>query len=126
MSYQLPPNLLRLFQPRPELIPLPALKKDKDPRKAPPSRASPSAATSSNASAVPMSASRLEGVGPTLERMKQEAADKGEATMEVDALEGKDEAGKEFTLTEQTKREIRREEKKKAQEESKARQLAEC
>lgn len=114
MTYQLPPNLLRLFQPRPELPFAIASKKDKDPRRAPPSRQS---------SEPP---SRLEGVGHILERLKQDAIDKGEATMDVEALEGKDEEGKEFTLAEQTKRELRREEKKRAYESNKARQLAEC
>ncbi|UZJ51461.1 hypothetical protein CBS101457_000781 [Exobasidium rhododendri] len=131
MSYQLPPNLLRLFLPRPELVTLPALKRDKDPRKPPTSKAPSAAAAAAaslpneNGTGSRVSTSRLEGVGPIMERLKQEAADKGEATMEVEDLEGKDESGKEFTLTEQTKRELRREEKKKAHEENKARQLAE-
>jgi hypothetical protein len=114
MSYQLPPNLLRLFQPRPQLPFAVVSKKDRDPRRPPPSRKS---------SEPP---SRLEGVGHILEQLKQDAIDKGEATMDVEALEGKDEEGKEFTLAEQTKRELRREEKKKAYETNKARQLAEC
>lgn len=113
MSYQLPPNLLRLFQPRPQLPFVPANKKDKDPRKLPPTKKSKEAP------------SKLTGVGLLLEQLKQDAADKGEATLDVEALEGKDEEGKEFTLAEQTKRELRREEKKKAYEENKARQVEE-
>lgn len=110
MSYQLPPNLLRLFQPRPDLPVAPPIKKDKDPRKAPPRKRSEE----------PIS--RLGGVGHILEKLKQDAADKGEATMEVE----EDDSKEIFTLAEQTKRELRREEKKKAYEENKTRQLAEC
>ena len=111
MSYQLPPNLLRLFQPRPNLSVVPAVKKDKDPRKPPASKKS-----------IDERTSRLEGVGHYLEKFKQEAADKGEATMDVEDEETKEK----YTLAEQTKREMRREEKKKAYEENKSRQLAEC
>ena len=78
------------------------------------------------ASKVDAPPSNLTGVGPILEKIKQDAADKGEATMDVEDTEGKDEQGKQFTLTVQTQRELRREAKKKAYEESKARQVAEC
>lgn len=112
MSYQLPPNLLRLFQPRPQLPFVPANKKDRDPRKLP---------TIKKSNEPP---SKLIGVGLLLEQLKQDAADKGEVTVDVEILEGgKDELGKEFTLAEQTKRELKREEKKKIYEENKSRQL---
>jgi U1 small nuclear ribonucleoprotein len=128
MSHHLPPNLLRLFQPRPALPFAPALKKDKDPRKVPNTKIVLKTIVDEDKDVivVPTSTSKLQGVGPILEKLKQDAADKGEATMDVEVLEGMDEQGKEYTLAEQTKRELRREEKKKAYEENKARQLAEC
>lgn len=111
MSYQLPPNLLRLFQPRPPLTFQPPNKQDRDPRRTPIKTKRP-----------------LLGVSEILERVRQEAADKGQATNDVDNEEGAnvDEFGKELTHTEQTKREIRREEKKKQKEQSKAQRLEKC
>lgn len=109
MSYQLPPNLLRLFQPRPTLPSVPPLRKDGDPRKKPKKTVKP-----------------LEGVAAVLERVKQEEADRGQTTDGLEDGEEKDEMGTELTYAEQTKREIRREQRKKRIEESKSRGLAEC
>lgn len=107
MSYQLPPNLLRLFAPRPHLPFKPAIHKDTDPRR------------------TPIKAYRpLDGVAAYLEMARQEAADRGQATNETETeKEGGakvDEQGRPLTHTEQTKRELRREERKKKMEEGKA------
>jgi U1 small nuclear ribonucleoprotein len=101
MTHQLPPNLLRLFAPRPPLDAAEPLPLDRDPA-APPRRSR----------RVPP----LQGVAAFLERAKQEAADKGEAT----------EQDGDFTHAEQTKREMRREERRKKHEEARKRGEAEC
>lgn len=89
MTHLLPPNLLRLFVPRPPLSVVDALPEDVDPN-APPRRSK--------------KIRPLEGVAGILERVKQEAADKGETT----------EVEEELTYAEQTKRELRKEARKKA------------
>ncbi|KDN52954.1 RNA-binding domain-containing protein [Tilletiaria anomala UBC 951] len=98
MTHMLPPNLQRLFTPRPPVDYVTPLHYDKNPMAKP-------------ENANPKKARKLTGVSEVLERVKQEAADRGEAT---DA-----DADMKFSLTEQTKREIRREEKKKQVEEEK-------
>ncbi|PWN89193.1 RNA-binding domain-containing protein [Acaromyces ingoldii] len=102
MTHQLPPQLLRLFAARPPLSYVPALSTDKD------------------LTARPAKTHRpLEGVAAFLERVRQEAADKGEATNDVpdENAEG------ELTYAEQTKRDLRREQKTKEKEEKKKKGL---
>lgn len=105
MTHQLPPQLLRLFAARPPLSYVPALSTDKD------------------LTARPAKTHRpLEGVAAFLERVRQEAADKGEATNDVpdENAEG------ELTYAEQTKRDLRREQKTKEKEEKKKKGLESC
>lgn len=104
MTHLLPPNLLRLFTPRPPLPYVKPLESDRDPCSKPSSK----------------KIQPLEGVAAFLERVKQEAADNGVATEEGDADE------ESFTLSEQTKREIRREEKKRKIEERFKKGVEEC
>jgi U1 small nuclear ribonucleoprotein 70kDa len=103
MTHMLPPNLLRLFTPRPAAEYVTPLHYDKDPFTTPEN---------------PKKQRKLTGVTAFLERVKQEAADKGEATDADDGVQ--------YTLAEQTKREIRREEKKKRVEESRKLGIENC
>lgn len=104
MTHLLPPNLLKLFVPRPTFEHVPSLPADKD--------------IVNRTTRQQRSRRPLDGVAPTLERVKQEAADKGEAT------EGAE--GEQFTDAEYVRVEKRREEKKKAFEEYYKRAQAEC
>ncbi|PWN51221.1 RNA-binding domain-containing protein [Violaceomyces palustris] len=110
MTHLLPPNLLRLFTARPPITHLRALPEDKDP----------------NATPLPKDVEKisntkkirpLEGVAAFLERVKQEAADQGQVTEDVEL----DEQGrpKGFTLATVTKMEMAREERKKKKEQIK-------
>lgn len=157
MTHLLPPNLLRFFLPAPPLPGLPVTRDEINPT-APPS----STRRSTGRRQIPP----LTGVASFLERVKQEAADKGEATEEGDTgfdtqikkagknsksngkvkkeINGKDgdaeamdedskeedeeevKESAEFTYAEQTKREVRREMKKKLSQETKERGLKEC
>lgn len=108
MSYQLPPNLLRLFQARPELAHVPATKHDRDPRQVPKPTRRP-----------------LQGVTGYLEQIKQLAADAGQATEAEEGEEGRDEMGKELTHAIVTKRTIEREARLKARQTLKEKSLAE-
>lgn len=164
MTHLLPPNLLRFFVPPPPLPGLPTTSDEINPL-APPN----TVRRSKGRKEIPP----LTGVASFLERVKQEAADKGEATEEGDTgfesqlkkaanptststskrgLNGKvkkeedpeamdqDEgeegeqedqgegqsANQKFTYAEQTKRELRRELKKKQHEERRERGLKEC
>lgn len=104
MSGYLPPNLLRLFVPRPELPKAAPLVTDKDP------------------SLPPKESKRirpLEGVASYLERARQDAADKGEAT------EGAEDE-QVITLAESVKKEMMKETRRKRHEENRKRGENEC
>ena len=105
MTHLLPPNLLRLFVARPTLDFQPALPKDED--------------IVSRTTRAKRIRQPLDGVSGYMERVKQEAADKGEAT------EGAED-DEEPTDAEYVKSEKRREDKKKRQEEYRAKADSEC
>lgn len=96
MTHLLPPNLQRLFVPRPPLDYSPALASDRD---------IVNRTSRHQGSRVP-----LDGVAGFLERVKQDAADKGEAT---EGTEGDDS----WTDAEYVKSEKRKDDKKKRHEE---------
>lgn len=103
MSYSLPSHLLRLFTPRPPLDYAEPTSFDKDPRCKP---------------APPKRKRAMTGVAAILEQVKQEAADRGEATEQG-------EADGTFTLAPMVRVEMRKEEQKKEREERQKRQLEE-
>ncbi|KAK0540449.1 hypothetical protein OC842_000478 [Tilletia horrida] len=104
MSHLLPPNLVRLFVPRPPVAHAPPLPQNRDPNAVPHPSSHPKRQRSA-----------YRGVGAFLEERRQEAADRGEATKEEDTEEEK----KNFSLAEVTKQELRREEKAKKRVEAK-------
>lgn len=97
MTHLLPPNLLRLFVPRPPLTYTPALPSDKD--------IVNRTTRHQQRSRIP-----LDGVAAILEKVKQDAADKGEAT---EGVEGEEE---QWTDAAYVQSEKRRESRKRKQE----------
>ncbi|MCO5613998.1 hypothetical protein L7F22_068278 [Adiantum nelumboides] len=107
MTHQLPPNILRLFQPRPPIIFTPPSQLNRDPFQKPKQTIRP-----------------LEGISGILERLKQETADQAQPTEGAEDDESKDEHGNSFTVTEQTKKELKREQRRKEIEERKSKGIA--
>ncbi|CAD6954389.1 unnamed protein product [Tilletia controversa] len=101
MSHLLPPNLLRLFAPRPPLPYAPP----------PPHNTDPNHLTHPS-SHPKRKRHAYTGIASFLESTRQEAVFRGEATVEEDTEEER----KKFTLAEVTKQEIRREEAKRNRE----------
>lgn len=112
MTHLLPPNLLRLFTPRPQLpysAPLPG---DRDPNAIP--RPKQIEQVSKRKRIRP-----LDGVAATLERIKQDAADRGEVTEDTEDTSS-------FTHAKVTLVEMAREDKKRAKETEKKQGLEKC
>lgn len=105
MTHLLPPNLLRLFVPRPPLSYSPALPGDRD--------------VVNRTTRQQRSRAPLDGVAAFLEKVKQDAADKGEAT---EGAEGDEE----WTDAQCVRSEKKREGKKKAHEEYRKEAEAKC
>ncbi|KAN0063881.1 hypothetical protein ACQY0O_003487 [Thecaphora frezii] len=108
MTHLLPPNLLRLFTSRPPLPYAPPLQHDPDPNQPPQPK-------DSNLISNRKKVRPLDGVAAFLERVKQEAADRGETTDDVDEHGNP----KQFTLARITIAEIAAEEKKRKKEQAK-------
>lgn len=107
MTHQLPPNILRLFQPRPPVTFISPSHLNRDPFQKP-----------------KQTIRQLEGISGFLERAKQEAADQIQSSEGIEEDEGKDEHGKKFTVTQQTKKELKREKRRSEIEERKSKGLA--
>ncbi|SPO41959.1 related to SNP1 - U1 small nuclear ribonucleoprotein [Pseudozyma flocculosa] len=108
MTHQLPPNLIRLFTSRPPLPYTPPLPGDQDPNDPPQPKDRDEI---SNRKKV----RPLDGVAAFLERVKQEAADRGEATDDIDE-QGQ---AQQFTHAKITLAEMAKEEKKRKKEQEK-------
>lgn len=112
MTHLLPPSLIRLFAPRPPLeYVAPIRRYDPDPASTPVPK-DPSLRSKRQTVRAP-----LTGVASFLERVKQEAADRGESTDDADP------SSSNFTLSRATLKEIELEKRKAAKLETKQRGL---
>lgn len=113
MTHLLPPSLLRLFAPRPPLEYVAPLRYDPDPH------SPPFPKDLSRISKRKSVRSPLTGVASTLERIKQDIADRGESTDDI-ALSS---SSNDLTLARVTLREIELEKRKAAKQEVKRKGL---
>ncbi|CBQ69729.1 related to SNP1-U1 small nuclear ribonucleoprotein [Sporisorium reilianum SRZ2] len=109
MTHLLPPSLIRLFAPRPPLEYVAPLRYDP----------SPSSAPRSKDPSQPTVRAPLTGVAATLERIKQDAADRGESTDDIAQLT----SSSSYTLSRATLREIELEARRAAKAATKQRGL---
>ncbi|TKY90197.1 hypothetical protein EX895_000195 [Sporisorium graminicola] len=113
MTHLLPPSLFRLFAPRPPLEYVAPLRYDPDPN------ATPLPKDPTLVSARKTVRSPLTGVASVLERIKQDAADRGESTDDI----AHESTSANYTLSRATLREIELENKKAAKASAKQRGL---
>lgn len=115
MTHLLPPSLLRLFAPRPPLEYVAPLRYDPNPN------ATPAPKDPSLLSARKRVRAPLTGVASVLERIKQDAADRGESTDDI----AHESTSANYTLSRATLREIELENRRAAKAQTKQRGLEE-